>query len=264
MRIITWNMGCGPRASQYRKHHDDAWTYLLDDLRPDVALVQEALLARIDVAREGHAITLCDLAPEVRAGTAVLVRSFETNPVESIVVGPETYTAACEVQTATGPLRVASVHVYPGDKQYADLRRLSELLGPISAERPILVGGDFNAARRFDEVHGGKKYRASFEAMDAAGLHEVHWRLHGREVQSFWGRQTKEAYQDDHFFISKSWASRVRSCEVIDNDLVRRVSDHGPVVMELDVSAARDARSGSSDAWSCTVGSRSSKPLAPG
>jgi hypothetical protein len=40
MRIITWNMGCGWRASEYRKHHDAAWSYLLDQHQPDVAFVQ--------------------------------------------------------------------------------------------------------------------------------------------------------------------------------------------------------------------------------
>jgi hypothetical protein len=44
MRIVSWNMGCGPR-SRYRRTHKKAWQYLLDELRPDVALVQEALLS---------------------------------------------------------------------------------------------------------------------------------------------------------------------------------------------------------------------------
>jgi endonuclease/exonuclease/phosphatase family metal-dependent hydrolase len=47
-----------------------------------------------------------------------------------------------------------------------------------------------------------------------------------------------EAYQNDHFFISNGWAARVRSCKVIDNEVVRRLSDHGPVEMELDVAAS--------------------------
>jgi hypothetical protein len=45
MRVVTWNMGCGPNSS-YRKSHDEAWRYLLQELRPDVALVQEALVTK--------------------------------------------------------------------------------------------------------------------------------------------------------------------------------------------------------------------------
>ena len=123
--------------------------------------------------------------PRFERARSVLVRGFESEPVEPLVVGPGTYTASCEVRSAAGPLVVVSVHVYPGDKQHADLQRLSELLGPISAQRPILVGGDFNAARRFDEVYGGRRFRTFFAAMDAAGLHDVHWRIHDREFHSF-------------------------------------------------------------------------------
>src|SRR4051794_21546377 len=41
MRVITWNMGIGPRFGN-REAHDQAWHYLLG-LAPDLALVQEAL-----------------------------------------------------------------------------------------------------------------------------------------------------------------------------------------------------------------------------
>jgi len=238
MRVVTWNMGCGPTASRYRKSHGEAWDYLLRELRPDVALVQEALVAKIHDARRDHSVTLCEIGSNVTVGAAVLVRGFETHTAPAVAVSPHTYAVTVEVRTPAGPLTVLSVHVYPGEEQHADLRRLVDLLGGSFAGGTLLVGGDFNAARRFDEVYGGKKHAAFFAAMKTAGLHEVHWGIHGREVQSFWGPQTKEAYQDDHFFISNGWAARVRSCRVVDNEVVRRLSDHGPVEMELDVTTA--------------------------
>jgi hypothetical protein len=42
MRVITWNMGMGPRFGSREVPHDQAWHYLLG-LGPDLALVQEAL-----------------------------------------------------------------------------------------------------------------------------------------------------------------------------------------------------------------------------
>lgn len=232
VRIVTWNMGCNIAASAYRKHHDEAWTYLLDELRPDIALVQEAVVAKMQAAR-GFKVTLCDLDPKYDAGTAVLVhKTLETSEAPQISVSSATYAATAKVVTTAGPLSVAAVHAYPG--KYADLEKLVELLGTTSAQ-PLVVGGDFNAARHFDTVYGGKKYARFFEAVANAGFHDAHWGIHGREVQSFWGKKTTQPYQDDHFFVSKSWASRVRSCNVVDNEIVRRVSDHGPVVLELDV-----------------------------
>jgi endonuclease/exonuclease/phosphatase family metal-dependent hydrolase len=238
MRVVTWNMGCGPTASQFRKSHDEAWTYLLEELRPDVALVQEALVAKIQEARRDHSVTVCELGPNVAAGTAILVHGLESHGAPTAAISAHTYAATVEVSTPAGPLTALSAHVYPGEEQHADLKRLVEVLGTTFAGRTLLIGGDFNAARRFDKVYCGKRHGAFFTAMKTAGLHEVHWELHGREIQSFWGRQSKEAYQDDHFFVTTGWASRVRSCKVIDNEVVRRLSDHGPVEMELDVTAA--------------------------
>jgi hypothetical protein len=51
MRVVTWNMGCAPTASPYRKSHGEAWDYLLNKIRPDVALVQEALVTKMHDAR---------------------------------------------------------------------------------------------------------------------------------------------------------------------------------------------------------------------
>lgn len=237
MRIVTWNMGCNIPASTYRKHHDEAWTYLLDELRPDIALVQEAVVAKMQAARD-FKVTLCELASKYDAGTAVLLRNnMEASEAPKISVSSATYVATVRVGTSAGAMQVASVHVYPGKEQHADLARLVELIGSTLADQPLVIGGDFNAARHFDTVYGGKKYGRFFEAMGSAGFHDAHWGLHAREVQSFWGKKAKELYQDDHFFISKTWASRVLSCEVKDNEIVRRVSDHGPVVLELDVGA---------------------------
>jgi len=238
MRIVTWNMGCGPKAAQYRKTHGEAWDYLLQELSPDVAFVQEALVTNLEEARRDHSVTVCELAPGVAAGTGVLVRNFEAAVAPSLAVSRDTYVVPAKVNTPAGPLTVVSVHIYPGKEQHVDLQRLVDLLDHTFAGQAVLVGGDFNAARRFDEVYGGKMHGTFFAAMDAAGLHEVHWAIHGREIQTFWGRQAKEAYQDDHFFIAKAWTSRVRSCTVIDNELVRRLSDHGPVVLELDIGVA--------------------------
>jgi hypothetical protein len=82
-----------------------------------VALVQEAVVARIDEARLNHSVALCDLGPTTTAGTAVLVRGFETGPAPGLSISPETYIATVEVRTPAGPLVAVDVHVYPGDRR---------------------------------------------------------------------------------------------------------------------------------------------------
>jgi len=231
MRVVTWNMGCGSRQSAYKRSHAEAWDYLVNELRPDVALLQEARLANVEAARATFSVRVCEVATGVEAGTAVLVRGREVTDAKAISVSASSYAATAEVKTDAGPLTVVSAHIWTGKSQYADLARLVELAAG-SFATPVLVGGDFNACRRFDEVNR-TTYKRFFEAMTAAGFDEPHWRIHGKEVQTFWGHQAKEAYQDDHFFVSKAWAEKVRECRVVDDAVVRRVSDHGPVVLEL-------------------------------
>jgi hypothetical protein len=81
---------------------------------------------------------------------------------------------------------------------------------------------------------GGRDVDSGGNERPGGGFYEAHWAIHGKEVQSFWGRQAKEKYQDDHFFVTNAWASRVSDPNVVDNEVVRRVSDHGPVVFDPD------------------------------
>ncbi len=230
MRIVTWNMGCGPR-SRYRKLHDEAWAYLREELKPDVALVQEALVDKLrEVGRECD-VTLCDLASDkVEAGTAVVVRCAGVAPGPLLRVSPSTYMPTTSVLTSEGPIVFASVHVYPGEQLHADLARIVTLLETILSGGPAIVGGDFNSARRF-----GGRHKKFFAAVKAAGFHDTHWGIHGREVQSFF---TRGEVQDDHVFVSAAWDTKVISCDIIDNAVVRLLSDHGPVVLELDVATS--------------------------
>jgi hypothetical protein len=40
MRVATWNMGYWGHS----RSHDDAWRWLLNELRPDIALLQECVV----------------------------------------------------------------------------------------------------------------------------------------------------------------------------------------------------------------------------
>ena len=41
VRVVSWNLG--HNTGGYARRHEEAWDYLLEELRPDVALVQEAV-----------------------------------------------------------------------------------------------------------------------------------------------------------------------------------------------------------------------------
>ncbi len=55
-------MGCGPRQSTYRNPTRNRGTTLMNELRSDVALEQEALLSKLETARDTFAVKVCELA----------------------------------------------------------------------------------------------------------------------------------------------------------------------------------------------------------
>lgn len=228
MHIVSWNMGCS-FPGRYRRTHADAWRYLLG-LQPDVLFVQEALLSAAPAADRGNVVWSADRGRE--SATAVVVRpGVKATPVN--VRARASYVAAASVESSIGPLLLASVHVGPGD--YKENRRVVvQKLRKLTAGQRFVVGGDVNAARHWDTVYGGRTHAEFFATLGKCGFHDCHWTQHGREVQSFWGRQAKEAYQCDHIFTdTKTGEGLIRDCTVIDNAEVRALSDHGPLRLEL-------------------------------
>jgi endonuclease/exonuclease/phosphatase family metal-dependent hydrolase len=232
MRVVSWNMGCGsPRfTGRYRKAHDEAWRLLLG-FEPDVVLVQEALLEVPEwVHREGSVAMQPAGYDGQDSGCGVLVRRLPASPQPLTI--PGSYVAAAEVTVTCAPWYFASVHVGTED-QKKSLQALLETLSPFLSGRRFVIGGDFNAARHWDVVYKNNTYGWFFDALKERGFHDCYFGLHGKETQSFWGHNAKEPYQLDHFFIPKSEAASVRDCRIIDNLDTRRLSDHGPILLDL-------------------------------
>jgi hypothetical protein len=215
MRIVSWNMGRSATT------HEAAWHYLLTCLRPDVACVQEALASSDRIVADRGTLTWCGSGP---GRTGVFVRpGLDCRPLPATLAG--SYVAA--VHLTSPALSVFSVHV--GPESWANQEALEPwLVRQVHAE-PSVVGGDINTSRTYSSKHA-----AFFDRLAAAGVHDCHWSQHGREVPSFWGRQSAAiTYQDDHFFASPSLAGSVTECWVDDNPVTRILSDHGPVVLEI-------------------------------
>ena len=224
MRIVTWNMGRSAGT------HEAAWHYLLNCLRPDVACVQEALASCDRIVADRGTVTWSGARP---GKTGVFVRrGLGFRPIPATLSG--SYVAA--VGLTVPALSVFSVHV--GPESWANQETLEPwLVRQVHAE-PSVVGGDINTSRSYSAKHA-----AFFDRLAAAGVHDCHWSEHGREVPSFWGRQSVAVtYQDDHFFASPSLAAVVTGCWVDDNPLTRILSDHGPVVLDIEAASGEQTR----------------------
>jgi endonuclease/exonuclease/phosphatase family metal-dependent hydrolase len=109
-----------------------------------------------------------------------------------------------------------------------------EELAPLLEGRSFIVGGDFNLSRNYDMVYGTTHHTEFLDGLPARGFVDCMREAFGDEQQTFWGR-TKNAYQNDHVFVSQDLAPSVVSCEVADRG---GRSDHSPLRLTLVTSEA--------------------------
>ena len=251
MRIVSWNLGIayGP----YREHHDRAWRALLD-LDPGIAFLQEAVPPAW-LPPEWHVVTY----PFELWGSAVISRF----PLTPIAFAPEShlgrfgaYLALAHAELPDGTRTVVgSVH----ERTRPASRRLLAGLDGERMRRPsvpepwwndvvwhgladlvrgerFLLGGDWNTSRWVDADGNPEPAGQEFHDRAAAdGWVDLHHRIRGREVRSWFGTMSAREHQPDVIFADQWMAGRVADAWV-EQGLARdgRLSDHAPVIVEVD------------------------------
>ncbi|MDP9343019.1 MAG: hypothetical protein M3Q23_13220 [Actinomycetota bacterium] len=103
------------------------------------------------------------------------------------------------------------------------------------------MGGDLNTARAADHAFPGYGHGDFWRDLeDSWAFHEPLPFGGAEERQSYWGRwrQNKRptignSLQDDHILLDSTTFGYVKGCLVWDTQVVRALSDHGPVVVDL-------------------------------
>lgn len=270
MRVLTWNMGCA-YGGTYHAGHPEAWRRL-ESLEPDVALLQE-VLAVPDWVDPAHIIA----EPRNTGGrfrTLVYVRGGSCNrvaphPVLGPLLGGQVVIAEvagfsempilmASVHTRTGPPRDPERSMFdaltPEEKSQLRLPKdsgswnASLILAEVervARDRQFVAGGDFNLAWRFDETQGGStRYWASeqFKAMRNEGWRRPHLKFHAGEERTFF-RHPHELLQLDHYFTDEGTYRAATRCDVMYFEDLNQLSDHAPLLLEIDSHRARHVTS---------------------
>ncbi len=237
MRVLTWNMGFWQR----RVEHDRALQYLFAELQPDVALLQEVRRPLPDDARFVFVPAHSDW------GTAVYLRS---------ALDPHPFCLSVDVPARPGRAAGASIRV-PSGKEIAFvsvhvpivLGRVIPsarcIFGGLSTDlsgRSFFVGGDLNTARSAEGYWPGYGHDDFWQWLDASEFMECHQLLKLEEQPTFMHPRMRQPIQDDHLFVSHDLAAFVRSCGVIDDDALHGLSDHLPIIAEVDLSCGEARR----------------------
>jgi exonuclease III len=231
MRIVSWNMDqWGHSAS-----HGDAWGFLWE-LQPDIALVQEAIVPESLPSRYQ---ALWTRAWETRRwGTAVLCRLADLEVDWQDRSRGALVAAHCSIPPL-GRVSIASLHARADGLVVPPLRLTFDALRTRLGDR-FIVGGDLNTARAAALAWPDNGHGEFWAELDASEFRDCHYLLHGAERQSFWRDQLRgqpltvgNALMDDHVFVDRGTLEYVKSADVLDTPEIRKLSDHGPVVVDL-------------------------------
>jgi exonuclease III len=230
MKILTWNMGYW----QHRVLQEDAWDYLINELKPDIALLQEAVPS--DELEKKSKICW---QPIKRRGWGSGIycpeRSLIEIPLESVQY--RGWVVAAKVIVGDSEIVLASIHVpIINNWAYPYIEEIFDLIHPHIEGKQFIVGGDLNSCRLIDEVHGSTHHNAFFNRIESSDFYNCVKPFYNGEPQTFFGIQAKNPYQDDHLFINEDSKERLKSCTVLEyKEPLSLYSDHVPVIIDLNI-----------------------------
>ena len=259
LRVVVWNIAGKERA----------WA-ALDGLRPDICLLNEAL---VPVARSGawSAPGTVGRDGKRRRWTAAVVTKTPSTPITDArpqwrqskrdvpfeCSRPGSW-AAARVESPLGSISVVSLYGLMDEFSDASVHRSLSEVSPIIDDprygRLVLLGGDLNTGtqwtateRRFNDRDRNVLDRiAALGLIDCIRAKRRPGRLAGCPCLDGDGcvhvrtrrdaRRPEVPYQTDYLFASPELMAALSSCEVLATDEWFAISDHAPIVADFRVA----------------------------
>lgn len=239
IKIATWNMDYWRR----KRVHKAAWNCFLEEAKADIYLFQEGKpLAEM---KNNHLIWE-EIGGSRDWGSGIYTPKYELTKDEiktqfkgvysvgNIKINDRKLTliSMYGLMDSSGPTKgycMTNLHIM-----------LSELtglfVGRIGGKRDIILGGDLNASTQLNETLRNRSHSIFFDRVEDFGLRDV-YKLSGNKdyVQTLRHHSSKKPWQNDYIFISKALSKKFLNYTIIDNEKVRKFSDHNIVTAILDV-----------------------------
>ncbi len=177
MRILTWNLG----YCQHSFHHHEAWAYLCNDIKPDLAFLQEV---RPPSWVPRHTLIFEEITRGW--GTAIYAPSL-TLSKEAFSLYPGRVAVASIVLNKNLSIFVASIHAPIINNQvFPHLDNIFAELESYHVSNSAVIGGDLNSARLAEKVWPDNGHGPFFERIDKGDT----WidccrRFNAEELQTF-------------------------------------------------------------------------------
>lgn len=243
MKIITYNL----RGGGAGKVH---WSKIFDDFDPDVFLVQESYEPSQHlpplIHGDRHRDARWRAVEGLKWGSAVYVKGKSFRPLElsdfhGSVVGLEVDGSAFSVSEGRS-LRIFSVHAPDRGGYQRAVNSILDMIGENRGVGDLVIGGDFNLT--VGQRHEAEDQKTS--KADSAILNRLRdefgvvsaWQAAnagGPLPQTLrWAKDKVIPFHCDGVFIPKRWTNRVRSCTVVSGPEWIGMSDHNPVMVEIE------------------------------
>jgi len=238
MRIATWNIPYSFRTNS----HGDAWEYLLEEVPADYYLVQE--VNPPEWVYDECEVIWSEIGGTRNWGSGII---SQNHSLREISIDTEFGGAIMAAESDFSPdLEMTLISFYGlfediGGTNYTmpNLHRmLSDLTGLLEGKthgnRNIALGGDLNASVQFDTQYNIDTHRIFFERLEAFGLTDCFESFYEDYIQTYRDPRSDVDWQMDYLFVSDWLDAHLMQCEVVDNEKVRNLSDHNPVVATLE------------------------------
>jgi len=225
--------------------HKEAWNYFLNQIEADFFLFQEG--RPIEEIQDDEHLVWREIGERRDWGSGVYSPTFklveeriktgftgEFSVANTLVRNQEmTLISLYGLMESDGPTKgysIPNLH-----RMLSDLTGLFN--GHIKGRRNIIMAGDLNASTQLDPIQHNKSHQILFDRIRDFGLRDV-YELSGNtsHVQTLRHRRTKTNWQNDYCFIGKSLVERFVKYDIIDNEDVRRFSDHNVLVVEMAIN----------------------------
>jgi len=230
---------------QHRKLYNNAWNCFLNEIGADIYLFQEGRPAEFMVNQKNH-LVWSKIGGNRDWGSGIYSEKYEIieKTIETQFKGVFsignikihnkriTLISVYGLLENSGPTKgycIPNLH-----RMISDLTGL--FYGKIEGKRRIIMAGDLNASIQIDEKQKNNSHRILFDRINDFGLNDV-YKLSGNKtyVQTLRHPKSRKPWQNDYFFISNSLAKNFVKYEIIDNQEIRKYSDHNPVVIQMDM-----------------------------
>ncbi len=233
LRIVTWNMAHRVRMKKR------AWDFLRYEIAPDIAMVQEAHPP--ESFKDGEQLEYPENVTGPIGASGIWSRVLPLQLVPPKTSLPSAL-IACAVTLPDGmpPLLTISMYgtfdatnqVTPNlHRMISDLHSL--LIDKVYKSR-IIIGGDWNIDRNYNEINKGKAplHSLVFERLEDPFYGLV--RCNKEPLRTITHR-SRFSYQDDYIYAGKWLIARLVSCDVVNDSVATDLSDHLPVVAVFEV-----------------------------